>query len=109
MPSSRSRDIVRHKKRARGAFQAAIDAADQIGLAVIATSATIIAVFIRASFMGGIIGQFFKQFGLTVAAAVFFSLLRGAIADAGDRRVTTYTEVRHRRPPRRRGRTDHDG
>ncbi|HEY1890466.1 MAG TPA: efflux RND transporter permease subunit [Steroidobacteraceae bacterium] len=68
-------NIVRHKKMGKSAFQAAIDAADQIGLAVIATSATIIAVFLPVSFMGGIIGQFFKQFGLTVAAAVFFSLL----------------------------------
>ncbi|MGH8294597.1 MAG: efflux RND transporter permease subunit [Steroidobacteraceae bacterium] len=68
-------NIVRHKRMGKSAFQAALDAADQIGLAVIATSATIIAVFLPVSFMGGIIGQFFKQFGLTVAAAVFFSLL----------------------------------
>jgi multidrug efflux pump subunit AcrB len=68
-------NIVRHKRMGKSAYQAALDAADQIGLAVIATSATIIAVFMPVSFMGGIIGQFFKQFGLTVAAAVFFSLL----------------------------------
>jgi multidrug efflux pump subunit AcrB len=68
-------NIVRHKRMGKSAFQAALDAADQIGLAVIATSATIIAVFLPVSFMGGIIGQYFKQFGLTVAAAVFFSLL----------------------------------
>jgi multidrug efflux pump subunit AcrB len=68
-------NIVRHKKMGKTAFQAALDAADQIGLAVIATSATIIAVFMPVSFMGGIIGQYFRQFGLTVAAAVFFSLL----------------------------------
>jgi multidrug efflux pump subunit AcrB len=68
-------NIVRHKRMGKSAFQAALDAADQIGLAVIATSATIIAVFMPVSFMGGIIGQYFKQFGLVVAAAVFFSLL----------------------------------
>ena len=68
-------NIVRHMRMGKSAFQAAIDAADQIGLAVIATSATIIAVFMPVSFMGGIIGQYFRQFGLTVAAAVFFSLL----------------------------------
>jgi multidrug efflux pump subunit AcrB len=68
-------NIVRHKRMGKSAFQAALDAADQIGLAVIATSATIIAVFMPVSFMNGIIGQYFKQFGLTVAAAVFFSLL----------------------------------
>src|SRR6185503_20589381 len=49
--------------------------ADEIGLAVIAISATIMAVFAPVSFMGGIAGQYFRQFGLTVAAAVFFSLL----------------------------------
>ena len=68
-------NIVRHKRMGKSAYQAALDAADQIGLAVIATSATIIAVFMPVSFMGGIIGQYFKQFGLTVAAAVFFSLI----------------------------------
>jgi multidrug efflux pump subunit AcrB len=68
-------NIVRHMRMGKGAFQAALDAADEIGLAVVATSATIIAVFLPVSFMGGITGQYFKQFGLTVAAAVFFSLL----------------------------------
>ncbi|HTY49146.1 MAG TPA: efflux RND transporter permease subunit [Steroidobacteraceae bacterium] len=68
-------NIVRHMRMGKSGFQAAYDAADQIGLAVVATSSAIIAVFLPVSFMGGIVGQFFKQFGLTVAAAVFFSLL----------------------------------
>jgi len=68
-------NIVRHMRMGKGGFQAALDAADEIGLAVVATSATIIAVFLPVSFMGGLTGQYFKQFGLTVAAAVFFSLL----------------------------------
>ncbi len=68
-------NIVRHIRMGKSAYQAALDAADQIGLAVVATSATIIAVFLPVSFMGGLTGQYFKQFGLTVAAAVFFSLL----------------------------------
>ena len=68
-------NIVRHMRMGKSGFQAALDAADEIGLAVVATSATIIAVFLPVSFMGGITGQYFKQFGLTVAAAVFFSLL----------------------------------
>jgi hydrophobe/amphiphile efflux-1 (HAE1) family protein len=68
-------NIVRHMRMGKSAYQAALDAADEIGLAVVATSATIIAVFLPVSFMGGITGQYFKQFGLTVAAAVFFSLL----------------------------------
>ena len=68
-------NIVRHMRMGKSGYQAAIDAADEIGLAVVATSATIIAVFLPVSFMGGFSGQYFKQFGLTVAAAVFFSLL----------------------------------
>jgi multidrug efflux pump subunit AcrB len=68
-------NITRHMRMGKSGFQAALDAADEIGLAVVATSATIIAVFVPVSFMGGLSGQFFKQFGLTVAAAVFFSLL----------------------------------
>ncbi|HXS28259.1 MAG TPA: efflux RND transporter permease subunit, partial [Steroidobacteraceae bacterium] len=62
-------NIVRHMRMGKSGFRAALDAADQIGLAVVATSAAIIAVFLPVSFMSGIIGQFFKQFGLTVAAA----------------------------------------
>ena len=68
-------NIVRHMRMGKSGYQAALDAADEIGLAVVATSATIIAVFLPVSFMGGITGQYFKQFGLTVAAAVFFSLV----------------------------------
>ncbi|MDP9774363.1 UNVERIFIED_ORG: multidrug efflux pump subunit AcrB [Rhizobium sp. SORGH_AS 755] len=55
-------------------YRAALEAADEIGLAVIATSFTIIAVFVPVSFMPGIPGQYFIQFGLTVAFSVFFSL-----------------------------------
>ncbi|MBS0579026.1 MAG: efflux RND transporter permease subunit [Proteobacteria bacterium] len=68
-------NIVRHMRMGKSGLQAALDAADEIGLAVVACSATIIAVFLPVSFMGGLTGQFFKQFGLTVATAVFFSLL----------------------------------
>jgi multidrug efflux pump subunit AcrB len=68
-------NIVRHMRMGKTAYQAAIDAADEIGLAVVATTMAIIVVFLPVSFMGGMAGQFFKQFGLTVAAAVFMSLL----------------------------------
>jgi multidrug efflux pump subunit AcrB len=68
-------NIVRHMRMGKSGFRAALDAADEIGLAVVATSFTIIAVFLPVSFMGGISGQFFKQFGLTVAVAVFVSLM----------------------------------
>jgi HAE1 family hydrophobic/amphiphilic exporter-1 len=67
-------NIARHIKMGKTPYRAAIEAADEIGLAVIATSFTIIAVFAPVSFMGGIPGQYFIQFGLTVAIAVFFSL-----------------------------------
>lgn len=68
-------NIVRHIKLGKSPYRASLEAADEIGLAVIAISATIIAVFAPVSFMGGVAGQYFKQFGLTVAVAVFFSLL----------------------------------
>ncbi len=68
-------NIVRHMRMGKSAYQASMDAADEIGLAVVATTMAIIVVFVPVSFMGGIPGQFFKQFGLTVAAAVFMSLL----------------------------------
>jgi multidrug efflux pump subunit AcrB len=68
-------NIARHIKMGKSPYRAAIDAADEIGLAVIATTSTIIAVFVPVSFMPGIPGQYFRQFGLTVAVAVFFSLL----------------------------------
>ncbi len=68
-------NIVRHMRMGKRPFEAAVEAADEIGLAVIAITLTIVAVFAPVSFMGGIAGQFFKQFGLTVAAAVLASLL----------------------------------
>ena len=68
-------NIVRHMRMGKSPYRASLEAADEIGLAVIAITVTIIAVFAPVSFMGGIAGQYFKQFGLTVSAAVFFSLL----------------------------------
>ena len=69
-------NIVRHMRDGKKPYEASIEAADEIGLAVVATSATIIAVFLPVSFMGGTTtGQFFQQFGITVAIAVFISLL----------------------------------
>ncbi|HVL70756.1 MAG TPA: efflux RND transporter permease subunit [Beijerinckiaceae bacterium] len=68
-------NIVRHQRMGKSPYRAALEAADEIGLAVIAITMTIVAVFAPVSFMGGIAGQYFKQFGITVAAAVLFSLL----------------------------------
>jgi hydrophobe/amphiphile efflux-1 (HAE1) family protein len=68
-------NIVRHMKMGKSPYRAAMEAADEIGLAVIAITLTIVAIFAPVSFMGGIAGQYFRQFGLTVAIAVLFSLL----------------------------------
>ncbi len=68
-------NIARHLRMGKTPLQAATEAADEIGLAVIATSFTLIAVFLPTAFMGGIAGRFFVQFGWTAAFAVFFSLV----------------------------------
>ncbi|OYY91652.1 MAG: ABC transporter permease [Sphingomonas sp. 28-66-16] len=67
-------NIVRHMRMGKSAYQAAIDAADEIGLAVLATTMSIVAVFLPVGLMPGISGQFFKNFGLTVVVAVLLSL-----------------------------------
>jgi hydrophobe/amphiphile efflux-1 (HAE1) family protein len=68
-------NIERHIRMGKTPYQAALDATNEIGLAVIAISLTIVAVFVPASFMPSIPGQFFKQFGVTVSVQVMFSLL----------------------------------
>ena len=68
-------NIVRHIRMGKSPYQAALEAADEIGLAVIAISLTIVAIFVPASFMQSIPGQFFKQFGITVSVQVIFSLI----------------------------------
>ena len=68
-------NIVRHLRMGKTPYQAAMEAADEIGLAVIATTFTLIAVFLPTAFMSGIAGKFFKQFGWTAALAVFASLV----------------------------------
>ena len=65
-------NIVRHIRMGKSPYQAALEAADEIGLAVIAISLAIVAVFIPASFMPSVPGQFFKQFGITVSVQVLF-------------------------------------
>jgi hydrophobic/amphiphilic exporter-1 (mainly G- bacteria), HAE1 family len=68
-------NIVRHMNMGKSPYRASLEAADEIGLAVMAITLTIVAIFAPVSFMGGIAGQYFQQFGLTVAVAVLFSLL----------------------------------
>ena len=68
-------NIVRHMRDGKPPYDASMEAADEIGLAVVATTATIIAVFAPVGFMPGIIGQFFKAFALAACVSVAFSLV----------------------------------
>uniref|UniRef100_A5WI03 Acriflavin resistance protein n=1 Tax=Psychrobacter sp. (strain PRwf-1) TaxID=349106 RepID=A5WI03_PSYWF len=68
-------NIMRHLRMGKTPYQAAMEAADEIGLAVVATTFTLIAVFLPTAFMSGIVGQFFRQFGWTAAIAIFASLM----------------------------------
>ena len=67
-------NIVRHMRMGKSAYQASIEAADEIGLAVVATTFSIVAVFLPVGLMPGVSGQFFKNFGLTVVISVLVSL-----------------------------------
>jgi multidrug efflux pump subunit AcrB len=68
-------NIMRHLEMGKTPYQAAMEAADEIGMAVIATTFTLVAVFLPTAFMSGIAGKFFVQFGWTAAIAVLFSLV----------------------------------
>jgi len=68
-------NIVRHMRMGKSGYQAALDAADEIGLAVLATTMAIVAVFLPVALMPGIAGQYFKAFGFTVVLSVLMSLL----------------------------------
>ncbi len=68
-------NIERHLRMGKTPYQAAMEAADEIGLAVIATTFTLVAVFLPTAFMSGIPGKFFRQFGVTASVAVLISLL----------------------------------
>ena len=67
-------NIVRHVQMGKGAYAAAMDGTQEIGLAVLATTLSIVAVFMPIGFMGGIIGKFFHEFGITIVAAVLISM-----------------------------------
>ncbi len=68
-------NIVRHMNMGKKPYQASIEAADEIGLAVVATTMAAVVVFLPVAFMGGVSGLYFRQFGWTVAVAIFCSLL----------------------------------
>jgi multidrug efflux pump subunit AcrB len=93
-------NIMRHLRMGKTPYQAAMEAADEIGLAVIATTFTLIAVFLPTAFMTGVAGKFFVQFGWTAAIAVFFSLVVA-------RMLTPMMAAYILRPPRREAREPH--
>jgi multidrug efflux pump subunit AcrB len=93
-------NIVRHMRMGKSPYQASLEAADEIGLAVIAISLTIVAIFAPASFMSGIAGQFFKQFGTTVSALVLFSLLSARLVTP---MLAAYFLRPHHQAEKRRG------
>jgi multidrug efflux pump subunit AcrB len=68
-------NIMRHLRMGKSPYQAAMEAADEIGLAVVATTFSLVAVFLPTAFMSGVVGKFFVQFGWTASIAVFFSLV----------------------------------
>ncbi|WGS86263.1 efflux RND transporter permease subunit [Methylomonas sp. UP202] len=68
-------NIVRHQRMGKTPYQAALEAADEIGLAVVATTFALVAVFLPTAFMSGVPGRFFKQFGWTAALAIIASLI----------------------------------
>ncbi|MBF0261321.1 MAG: efflux RND transporter permease subunit [Magnetococcales bacterium] len=68
-------NIVRHLKQGKKPYEAAMEAADEIGMAVIATTLTLVAVFLPTAFMAGIPGKFFRPFGMTAVAAILASLV----------------------------------
>ena len=67
-------NIVRHVQMGKGVYQASLEGTQEIGLAVLATTMSIVAVFLPIGFMGGIIGKFFHEFGITIVAAVLISM-----------------------------------
>ncbi len=100
-------NIVRHVQMGKSAHDAALQGTDEIGLAVLATTLSIVAVFLPIGFMGGIVGKFFHEFGITIVAAVLISMFVSFTLDPmlssvwhdpaaehgshlGDRRVTLY-------------------
>jgi hydrophobic/amphiphilic exporter-1 (mainly G- bacteria), HAE1 family len=67
-------NIVRHIQMGKSPYQASLDGTQEIGLAVLATTFSIVAVFLPIGFMGGVIGKFFHEFGITIVAAVMISM-----------------------------------
>ncbi|POO51780.1 efflux RND transporter permease subunit [Agrobacterium rosae] len=93
-------NITRHLHMGKSHLQAALDGTQEIGLAVIATTATIVAVFLPVAFMEGIVGRFFYEFGVTVSAAVLISLF---VAFTLDPMLSSVWHDPHSQPGAKRG------
>ncbi|WP_305016782.1 efflux RND transporter permease subunit [Mycobacterium tuberculosis] len=92
-------NIVRHVQMGKDPYKASLDGTQEIGLAVLATTFSIVAVFLPIGFMGGIIGKFFHEFGITIVAAVLISMFVSFTLDpmllAGEERGVQPAELRH--------------
>ncbi|MBK8071226.1 MAG: efflux RND transporter permease subunit [Ramlibacter sp.] len=96
-------NIVRHVGMGKAPYQAALDGTQEIGLAVLATTFSIVAVFLPIGFMGGIIGKFFHEFGITIVAAVLISMFVSFTLDPMLSSVWHDPEIEaHRQPGERR-------
>jgi len=93
-------NIVRHAAMGKSRYDAAMDGTKEIGLAVLATTLTIVAVFLPVAFMGGIIGRFFYQFGVTVASAVLLSMF---VSFTLDPMLSSVWEDKHKPGEKRKG------
>jgi HAE1 family hydrophobic/amphiphilic exporter-1 len=97
-------NIVRHVQMGKSAHDAALDGTQEIGLAVLATTLSIVAVFLPIGFMGGIIGKFFHEFGITIVAAVLISMFVSFTLDPMLSSVWHDPSIDSPRPPPRRSR-----
>jgi len=91
-------NIMRHLEMGKKPYDAAMEAADEIGMAVIATTFTLVAVFLPTAFMGGVPGRFFVQFGWTAAVAVLFSLVVARLLTPMLSAYVLKPRVRHKTP-----------
>ena len=94
-------NIVRHVQMGKSAHDAALEGTNEIGLAVLATTLSIVAVFLPIGFMGGIVGKFFHEFGITIVAAVLISMFVSFTLDPMLSSVWHDPQAhgRHRGPP----------
>lgn len=93
-------NIERHMLMGKPPFRAAMEAANEIGLAVVATTFTLVAVFLPTSLMGGTVGKYFVQFGWTAAVAVFFSLVVARMLTPTMAAYFMKAPDKRRKPPR---------